>query len=94
LLNPVLYLAFANENDAEVAAKEHICLCRNEDLLYPEGEVLEITQEQFDNEDYAGFELIFEKTESSFLVGYNRMANNEPMYGHLKVVGTPVRTNY
>ncbi|MCG8309499.1 MAG: hypothetical protein MI975_19040 [Cytophagales bacterium] len=94
LVEPRIYLVFTNIKDAQKAARQHICLCRNEDLLYPEGEVLEVTRKEFDKEDYAGFELVFDKSESSFLVGYNRLANNEPMYGYLKVVGTPVRTNY
>lgn len=94
LLSPVLYLAFATQNDASTALQQHICLCRNEDMLYPIGEIIETTQEEFDSEQFSGFELVFEKTEESFMVGYNRFMKNEPMYGFLKVVGNPVRTNY
>ena len=36
-------------------------------------------------------EIKFEKTGKSFLVGYNRFDNNNPMYGWLKTVGTPVK---
>lgn len=96
LLNPVLFLVFANKEDAENAYSQHICLARNEDILYSDGEIIEVTKEEFDtNEDaFKGYELIFEKTESSFIVGYNRFNNNEAMYGWLKVVGNPVRNNY
>lgn len=95
-IEPVLWLAFKSMQDAQCASKEHICLCRNEDILYPEEEIKEVSKDEFDtNEDlFSGFELIFERTDESFLVGYHRLKKNEAMYGYLKVVGTPVRTNY
>jgi hypothetical protein len=91
LLEPVLNIVFESKTDAESAFKQHICLCRNEDVLLPEL-IEEITLEQFnsDTEKYAGYELVFEKNERSFLVGYHRVTN-EPMYGWLKIVGTPVK---
>jgi hypothetical protein len=90
LIKPQLHIAFSNVEDANVAATQHICLCRNEDLLYPTG-VSETTKIEFDKDvdTYNGFELIFEKSESSFLVGYNRYTS-EPMYGWLKIVGNPI----
>ena len=93
LVTPVLYLAFETKEDAEIASKQHICLARNEDVLYPEQEIIEISHEEFNtNEElFSGFELVFEKNENSFLVGYNRMNNNEPMHGWLRVVGNPVK---
>jgi hypothetical protein len=96
MVNPVLYLAFEDYEDAEHAAKQHICLARNEDILYPNQEVLEVTEEEFDNNDevFYGFELILEKNEKSFMVGYNRMNNNQPMYGWLKIVGNPVKNEF
>lgn len=96
LVEPILWLAFKNLEDAQEAAKQHICLCRNEDILYPENEIVEIPQNEFYSNEvlFPGFELIFENTDESFLVGYNRLKNNEPMYGYLKVVGTPVKSNY
>ncbi|MDA3818560.1 MAG: hypothetical protein PF486_14350 [Prolixibacteraceae bacterium] len=96
LIEPVLFLAFLNESDAIHASKQHICLARNEDLLYPDEEINEVSEAEFEtnNELFAGFELIFERNEKSFLVGYNRLKENEAMYGHLKVVGNPVKTNY
>lgn len=91
LLQPVLFLAFSNKQDAEAAFKQHICLCRNEDMLMP-SEIKQVSKEIFDNdEEYAGYELVFEKNENSFHVGYDRRTN-QPMYGWLKIVGTPVRS--
>jgi|SRR5665213_126337 len=93
LLNPSLHLAFNSIEDAQKAFIQHICLCRNEDVLLPEL-VEEIDAESFntDLEKYSGYELVFEKNENSFLVGYNRQ-NGEPMYGWLKTIGNPVK-NY
>jgi hypothetical protein len=93
LLEPVLHLAFTSKEDAEVAFKQHICLCRNEDILLPTQTQIEETNSVDFNEDterFAGYELIFEKNEKAFIVGYHRFTN-EPMYGWLKIVGTPVK---
>ena len=93
LQEPVLYLAFTSLIDAEKAFEQHICLCRNEDILFPE-QISEVKKEDFENDSilYAGYELVFEKNNKSFLVGYNRL-NNEQMYGWLRIVGNPV-TNF
>ena len=93
LLEPVLYLAFISSVDAAKAFEQHICLCRNEDILFPE-EIIEVEKDTFENDSirYAGFELVFEKNTKSFLVGYNRL-NNEQMHGWLRIVGNPV-TNF
>jgi hypothetical protein len=90
LQNPVLHLAFASSEDAATAFSQHICLCRNEDLVFPEV-VTETTNEQFENsgELFPGYELVFEKNEKSFLVGYHRITQL-PMYGWIRVVGQPV----
>lgn len=90
LQNPVLQLAFASDEDASIAARQHICLCRNEDMMYPDG-VIEADKDAFeeDEEKFPGFELVFEKNDKSFLVGYHRISN-EPMYGWIRVVGQPV----
>ncbi len=91
LLEPVLFLAFENLNDAQTAYAQHICLCRNEDILFPT-ELREVDKEVFDNdEEFAGYELIFENNDESFHVGYDRKTN-EPMFGWLKIVGTPVKS--
>lgn len=92
LHNPVLHLVFGKIKDAEIAATQHICLCRNEDILYPE-EIIECDKIDFEtNEElFSGFELVFEKSQKSFLVGYHRK-NNEPMYGWMRIVGQAVNT--
>lgn len=96
LLNPVLFLAFEKKEDAEIAQKQHICLARNEDILYAHDEIMEVSEKEFDTnkELFRGYELIFEDGEDSFIVGYNRFNDNKAMYGSLKVVGNPVRNNY
>ena len=81
LLSPSLHLAFETSEDAEKAALQHICLCRNEDMLYPES-VEEMTAEAF--ETLEGFELRFEQTDDSFMVGFNRF-DGSAMYGTLKL---------
>lgn len=90
LINPILSIAFKTYEDAQKAFSQHICLCRNEDLLFPI-ELLERDKNAFDSDEneFNGFELIFEKTEKSFLVGYNRLTS-EQMYGWIKVVGNPI----
>lgn len=88
LINPYLYLAFGNEKDAEVASNQHICLCRNEDILYPDNEVLKLTEKEFNKID--GFELHFEKNKNSFMVGYNRFNKGREMYGWLEVTNNPL----
>lgn len=96
MIEPVLLLAFETKQNAEIAAVQHICLARNEDILFPDDAIVEVTEEEFDNNEelYPGFELKFEQNDQSFLVGYNRLKQNEPMYGFIKIVGNPVRNNY
>lgn len=89
LQNPVLDLAFRSKEDADKASCQHICLCRNEDMLYP-SDTIATTKDAFDDgKTFPGFELVFEKNDKSFLVGYHRNSN-EPMYGWARVVGQPV----
>ena len=92
LIKPVLHLAFSREENAKFAMSQHICLCRNEDILYPE-EMQVVSKDEFDTdeENYAGFELVFEQNERAFLAGYNRLDDNKPMYGWLKIVGNPIK---
>ena len=93
LLNPVLHLAFEQEAHAQEAFSQHICLARNEDILFPES-IEMISAEAFDQDEerFFGYELIFEQNEKSILVGYNRWDNGSPMYGWLKVLGNPVKS--
>lgn len=73
MVNPVLKLAFLQEEDAGKAVRQHICLCRNEDILLPKGNYEAVTEDEFDH--YSGFELRFGESKSSFLVGFNRFAD-------------------
>lgn len=88
MINPTLYLAFKTKEDAKISAKQHICLCRNEDVLLPESQISCLEEWEFNN--LSGFELRFEETKNSFLVGYNRFDQSKPMYGWLEIIGTPV----
>ena len=88
MLYPELKLAFAHVEDALIACEQHICLCRNEDILLPDNKFESISETDFDN--LTGFELLFQNEPASILVGYNRYRENEPMYGVLKIVGNPV----
>ncbi|WP_298647410.1 hypothetical protein [uncultured Proteiniphilum sp.] len=91
LIHPVLHLAFDSQYDALNANKQHICLCRNEDILFPEEEVEKINTEEFENDErYPGFELVFEQNERSFPVGVDRKTELT-MFGWLKIVGTPIK---
>jgi hypothetical protein len=93
LVNPILLLAFNEKKDAEIASNQHICLARNEDILYPNPEIIETSEHDFkeNEEQFFGFELVSENTENAFHVGFNRLNKNEPMYGWLRVVGNPVK---
>lgn len=90
MINPVLWLAFSSFDDASKAVKQHVCLCRNEDILIPESDVIEMGVQTFDQID--GFELRFGENEKSFMVGYNRFHKNEPMYGWLEITGNPIQS--
>lgn len=88
MINPKLFLAFDNKEDADIASKQHLCLCRNEDILLPGENILALNEDDFERID--GFELRFGVSEQSFWVGYNRMDENKPMYGWLEMSGKPV----
>lgn len=90
LINPILRLAFATQVEAQQAAKQHLCLCRNEDLVFPNEEIESLEADEFDQLD--GFELRFEPEHpAAFPVGYNRFENGQLMRGWLQVGGRPVR---
>lgn len=88
LINPNLHLAFGNEKDAKAALTQTICLCRNEDLVFPKSMQL-LSSEEF--EAINGFELVFTDAKDGFKVGYNRFSDGTEMFGQLKVVGNPIR---
>jgi hypothetical protein len=88
MIDPILYLAFDSEEDALKAYQQHICLCRNEDVLLPELTIEQTTETEFD--EITGFELKFGENEKSFLVGFDRFNDSQPMYGSLEITGKPV----
>ncbi|AMR29610.1 hypothetical protein A0257_03475 [Hymenobacter psoromatis] len=93
LLSPTLHLTFATEAEARAAATQHLCLCRNEDIVLP-GEPQVLSEAEFDT--LPGFELRFveEPGVETFLVGYNRFSKPQPgapMYGRLEITGNPIR---
>ncbi len=89
MLNPHLYLAFDNQKDAAVAMTQTLCLCRNEDLVFPM-EILEMSTEDLDTIE--GFELIPSDINTGFKVGHNRFDEASEMYGELHVFGNPIRS--
>jgi len=89
MLYPNLYLAFQHKKDALQALQQTICLCRNEDILFPEW-LQEMSVEEFDQIN--GFELLFSPDNTGFKVGYNRFDNASEMFGGLIVTGNPIRT--
>ena len=92
LLSPVLTLAFASAEEAERAASQHICLCRNEDILFPEREVGVMSSAEFDA--LPGYELRFGRKGERGVspVGFNRFSEaHEMMYGRLEVAGNPIQ---
>lgn len=88
MLYPHLWLAFPTLADTELAAEQHICLSRNEDVLLPAPDISKITEEKFNQ--MPGFELLFGKTPNSILVGHNRYEGNTPMYGEVSITGNPI----
>jgi hypothetical protein len=91
MLKPHLYLAFESKQEAEKAMSEHICLCRNEDVMLP-SQLFSLSESEFDTID--GFELLFDGDKKNmFKVGHNRFKDVEEMYGWLKVFGSPIRQN-
>jgi hypothetical protein len=89
LIEPELLLAFETLADAQKAILNHICLCRNEDVLLPATEIRVLDKAEFIASE-TGFELVASKINEGFLVGYNRFENSSPMFGKLLVVGNPL----
>ena len=90
LLTPELHLAFATAEDAALAATQHLCLCRNEDLVLP---VAQQTLAEAVFDALPGFELrpAAANEAGAFLVGFNRFAGSAAMHGRLEIVGNPIR---
>ncbi|HEX6983614.1 MAG TPA: hypothetical protein VF181_12715 [Balneolaceae bacterium] len=91
LIDPVLVLAFCDREDAERAFGQHICLCRNEDVMLPDRikGIEKLSEEKFS--EIEGFELHFTKPDEGFMVGYNRFDNFKPMYGRLEITNGAIR---
>lgn len=86
LLNPVLYLAFETPEEAHIAAEQHLCLCRNEDLVFPDfdAKVREVSDDAF--EALPGFEFVETGEPSDIPAGRDRYEEGAPMsYGSLKI---------
>lgn len=88
LIEPHLYLAFSELADAECAFEQHLCLCRNEDLMLPEV-ILSLSEAEF--EEIPGFELHFQPFGKGFKVGQNRFSDAEGMFGEMRIYGNPIR---
>ena len=88
MLSPTLLLAFATEAEARAAATQHLCLCRNEDIVLP-GLPQVLSEAEF--AALPGFELrpVAAGDEQAFLVGFNRFENGAAMYGRLEITGNP-----
>lgn len=96
LLNPKLQLLFNNLEDVEQARTQHICLCRNEDVLLPTKVIKLDNINDFDDPiDYPGFET-FEcdnNNENSIYCGLNRYTKRK-QYVEKIIVGVPPHLTY
>lgn len=90
LLYPNLFVAFGDKDDALRAFRQTICLCRNEDLLYPET-LSDIPESEF--ERIPGFEWIASEAKDGFKIGHNRFAGYREMFGTLSITGNPIRNS-
>lgn len=88
MLYPRLHLALGTPEDAAIAASDHLCLCRNEDIVFPvqvDGRsVREMTPNEFGV--LRGFETIQDEGPGAIPFGVNRYTG-ETMRGRLIVVG-------
>lgn len=84
LTNPEITLAFECKEDALKAVEQPIYVGQTEFILYPNGDVIEMTEEDFDK--ITGFECFSSNKEDpeAIYVGNNRQRNNERMYVKIK----------
>lgn len=93
MLNPELYLAFGTMEDATIAGSQHLCLCRNEDIVWPSLPMV-MSKERFDI--LPGFEY-FPKGESEegIFHGWDRTTEEDgyhkKQYGTIGRFGEPMR---
>ncbi len=90
MLSPELHLVFDTAAEARAAAMQHLCLCRNEDIVLPQAPQI-LSEEAFNQ--LPGFELrpATAGEAEALLVGFNRFAAGAPMYGRLEITGNPIR---
>ena len=82
LLKPQLVLGFSSPEDAEIALAQHICLCRNEDILLPDRNwgdngIRKLGYPAF--EQLKGFEALPCSSEDGVPAGRNRYLPGAPM---------------
>lgn len=90
LINPILYLVFRDdENIKETLLNQHICLCRNEDILYPI-EINEVPLDynlKVDNNGYTS--CVSDKDNpASIYCGQNKYTGKE-QYIDFEIIGEP-----
>ena len=91
LINPVLYLMFDSKEDADNAMSQHICLCRNEDVMLPTELIALENESEFDDENrFAGYESFSceENDDNSIFCGLNKYTKDK-QYIQFKIFGTP-----
>ncbi len=93
MLSPVLHLAFGTEADAIIAAEQHLCLCRNEDLVWPARPTI-MSEAEFNA--IPGFEYFAATGEEGVFHGWDRTLVDEdgyhqPQYGNIVRTGEPMR---
>ncbi len=97
MIEPELILAFNTPEEQELAFGQHICLCRNEDILLPV-EKWEAIEEEFNT--LPGFEFIPSSSTDieALFHGLNRFdflenGQHAPVYGRIEKTGEPMRVN-
>jgi hypothetical protein len=94
MLNPELNLAFGTMEDATIAAAQHLCLCRNEDIVWPAGPIT-MSEESFNA--LPGFEYFPKgELEGGIFHGWDRTimddaGYHQKQYGTISRIGEPMR---
>jgi len=91
LINPVLYIMFNSKEHAEIALSQHICLCRNEDILLPIELIKLDNESEFDDEiRFSGYESFSceMNDNNSIYCGLNKYTKNN-QYIIRKIFGMP-----
>ncbi len=91
LIKPILYLMFNPNTNIDDVLGQHICLCRNEDLMFPLELIENIEEDIFDTDDkYSGYESFgcLESDGNSIFCGLNKYTK-EKQFIKFKIFGTP-----